>query len=86
MSTLEFFRVRLKSMIDLRYPLAFLASRMPREQIESDLTRCFARHDRKGRPIPGVDLFGPTLHVTSGGGIAAGRPRLPTRLMMACYS
>ncbi|MDF3834759.1 hypothetical protein P3W85_17595 [Cupriavidus basilensis] len=41
MSTPGFFRSRLDSMIDLRYPLAVLATRMPWAQIEASLApRC----------------------------------------------
>lgn len=48
-------------MIDLRHPLAVLASSMPQAGIESALARCFIRQDRKGRALEGLDLFGPTL-------------------------
>ncbi len=58
MTTPDFIRARLDAMIDLRYPLAVLASRMPWVEIESALTPCLARQDRQGRPIEGLDLFG----------------------------
>ena len=35
MATTDFFRARLDAMIDLRHPLAVLATRMPWSQIES---------------------------------------------------
>lgn len=82
MSTPDFFRARLDAMIDLRHPLAVLATRMPWTEIESSLASCFARQDRKGRPVPGVDLFGPTVQIAAAGVSHAGRPRLPIRLMV----
>ena len=39
MATDDFFRARLDSMIDLRHPLAVLATRMPWSQIEAALGR-----------------------------------------------
>ena len=82
MSTPDFFRARLETMIDLRHPLAVLATRMPWAGIEAALAPCFARKDRQGRPVEGVDLFGPTMQVAGAGTSAAGRPRLPIRLMV----
>ncbi|WP_316679626.1 IS5 family transposase, partial [Ralstonia chuxiongensis] len=82
MSTPDFFRSRLDTMIDLRHPLAVLATRMPWAQIEATLAPIFVRREREGRVMAGEDLFGPTL-VTAGTGVsAAGRPRLATRLMV----
>ena len=83
MATDDFFRARLDQMIDLRHPLAVLASRMPWSQIESSLAPVFAHRDRKGRPSEGADMFGPTLAVAGAGISNAGRPRLPIRLMVA---
>lgn len=81
MTTSDFFRARLDQMIDLRHPLAVLAKRMPWEHIEAVLAPAFARKPRTGGVTEGSDLFGPTP-ATSGSGIsAAGRPRLPIRLM-----
>ncbi|MCK6388147.1 MAG: transposase, partial [Zoogloea sp.] len=82
MTTPDFFRARLDAMIDLRHPLAVLATRMPWAEIESALAPCFARKDRQGRPIEGLDLFGPTLQVAGAGTSPAGRRRLPIRLMV----
>ena len=82
MTTPDFFRARLDAMIDLRHPLAVLATRMPWAQIEAALAPCLTRKDRQGRAIEGVDLFGPTTHVVGAGTSAAGRPRLPIRLMV----
>jgi transposase, IS5 family len=83
MATDDFFRARLDQMIDLRHPLAVLASRMPWSQIESSLAPVFAHRDRKGRLGEGADMFGPTLAVAGAGISNAGRPRLPIRLMVA---
>lgn len=83
MPTDDFFRARLDQMIDLRHPLAVLASRMPWADIEAALAPVFAHRDRKGRTVEGADLFGPTLAVAGGGVSNAGRPRLPIRLMVA---
>ena len=83
MATDDFFRARLDQMIDLRHPLAVLASRMPWPQIESSLAPVFVHRDRKGRLSEGADMFGPTLAVDGAGISNAGRPRLPIRLMVA---
>ena len=83
MATDDFFRSRLDQMIDLRHPLAVLASRMPWSQIEASLGPVFAHRDRKGRLSEGADMFGPTLAVAGAGISNAGRPRLPIRLMVA---
>lgn len=80
-STADFFRPRLAEIIDLRHPLAVLASRLPWAQIEAALAPRLARHVREGRAIAQDDLFGPCTQVTGGGVAAAGRPRLPIRLM-----
>jgi len=82
MSTPDFFRTRLDAMIDLRHPLAVLATRMPWGQIEATLAPAFARRARDGQSVEGEDMFGPTLAVAPGGVSAAGRPRLPIRLMV----
>lgn len=83
MSTLDFFRSRLDGMIDLRHPLAVLASRMPWNSIEAALAPVLARKGKDGRNVVGEDLFGPTLAVAGAGISAAGRPRLPIRLMVS---
>ena len=83
MSTDDFFRARLDQMIDLSHPLAVLAQRMPWSQIETALAPCFARVPRAGRSQQVQDWFGTTLQVAGGGVSAAGRPRLPIRLMAA---
>jgi IS5 family transposase len=43
MSTPDFFRSRLDGTIDLRHPLAVLATRMPWNNIEAALALVFAR-------------------------------------------
>jgi len=83
MATADFFRARLDQMIDLRHPLAVLAGRMPWSQIEAALAPAFARKNRSGQVVPGSDLFGTTLEIAGAGISAAGRPRLPIRLMAA---
>ena len=83
-STDDFFRSRLDQMIDLRHPLAVLASRMPWQEIEASLSHRFARAAKAGKQIEDFDLFGPAAVVLSAGGVSkAGRPRLPLRLMVS---
>ena len=77
----DFFRQPLAEMIDLRHPLAVLASRLPWAQIEAALAPRFACQVREGRVVEQDDLFGPSLQVAGAGVAAAGRPRLPLRLM-----
>ena len=83
MATDDFFRARLDQMIDLRHPLAVLATRMPWAEIESALAPALAHRDRKGRVVEGADLFGTTAQLAGAGVSPAGRPRLPVRLMVA---
>jgi len=79
----DFFRNRLDQMIDLRHPLAVLANRMAWQEIEASLAQRWARQVKAGKKIEGLDLFGPVSVVAGGGTSNAGRPRLPTRLMVA---
>ena len=81
--TADFFRNRLDQMIDLRHPLAVLANRMPWQEIEASLAHHFARQVRAGKKIEDSDLFGATEVIAGAGVSKAGRPRLPTRLMVA---
>ena len=81
MATDDFFRARLDQMIDLRHPLAALAQRMPWEQIEAALSPVFARKASEKHLFETLDWFGPSLQGASSGASAAGRPRLPIRLM-----
>ena len=82
MSTPDFFRSRLDAMIDLRHPLAVLATKMSWASIETTLAPLFERRSRDGRLSEAVDLFGPNSLELAGGVSAAGRPRLPMRLMV----
>lgn len=82
MSTPDFFRARLEAMIDLRHPLAVLATRLPWSQIEEALAPLFARKHRQGQRKASEDLFGPTEQLAGAGLSHAGRPRLPIRLMV----
>ncbi len=72
----ELLRQPLAEMIDLRHPLAVLATRLPWAQIETNLAPLFARRVRDDRVIAQDDLFGPSLQVAGGGISPAGRPRL----------
>jgi transposase, IS5 family len=83
MATDDFFRARLDSMIDMRHPLAVLATRMPWTEIEASLAPVLAHKDRSGRVVRDADLFGPTAQLAGAGLSNAGRPRLPLRLMVA---
>jgi IS5 family transposase len=83
MATDDFFRARLDAMIDLRHPLAVLATRMPWDAIEASLAPAFAHKDRTGKVIDGADLFGATAELVGAGVSARGRQRLPIRLMVA---
>lgn len=83
MATEDFFRSRLDQMIDLRHPLAALAGRLPWAHIETVLAPSFERKSRLGKKAEIHDLFGPTLAIGGAGISAAGRPRLPIRLMAA---
>ena len=77
----DFFRARLEHMIDLKHPLAVLAQRLPWVQIESTLAPLF---EHKAQPVqsePVQDLLGEHEMRTGGQVSAAGRPRLPLRLM-----
>ncbi len=81
-ATDDFFRSRIDHMIDLRHPLAVLASRMPWQEIEARVAQVFSRKGRAGVAMPDLDLFGQQVHrapVASN----AGRPRVPLRIMIA---
>jgi IS5 family transposase len=79
----DFFRSRIDQMIDLRLPLAVLASRMPWQEIEASLAHNFARKVKSGKQVEDIGLFGSSLQVVGGGVSNAGRPRLPIRLMVS---
>ena len=80
--TLDFFRARLDSMIDLRHPLAVLATRLPWLHLEAELAPIWRRDAREGVLPEGDDLFGSGGGVLVAAGVShAGRARLPIRLM-----
>jgi IS5 family transposase len=81
MQTPDFFRCRIDAMINLRDPLAVLATRLPWGQIEALLAPMFERQGRAGDILESSDLLGPMQVVVGAGQSAAGRPRLPIRLM-----
>lgn len=80
--TLDFFRARLDGMIDLKHPLAVLATRLPWSRLEAELSPIWQRAAREGA-LQGnsADLFGQGGVIAGSGVSAAGRPRLPIRLM-----
>jgi transposase, IS5 family len=83
MSTPDFFRSRLDQMIDLRHPLAVLATRLPWASIEASVAPKLAHQAKPAKRVAGMDLAG-AFDGEFGGGISpAGRPRLPIRLMVS---
>ena len=83
MTAPDFFRSRIDAMINLNDPLAVLATRLPWAQLEAAIAAKFARQARAGTVVEDVDLFGPTQTWVGAGASAAGRPRLPLRLMIS---
>jgi IS5 family transposase len=81
-ATDDFFRSRIDHMIDLRHPLAVLASRMPWQEIEARVAQVFSRKGRAGVAMPDLDLFGEQVQRASVPS-NAGRPRVPLRIMIA---
>ena len=81
-ATDDFFRSRIDQMIDLRHPLAVLASRMPWQEIEARLAHRFVRKAHEGVAMPDLDLFGEQV-ARSARRSNAGRPRVPLRIMIA---
>jgi transposase, IS5 family len=80
--TVDFFRARLDAMIDLKHPLAVLATRLPWLQLETNLAPIWRRESRDGVLPEGEDLFGSGGGVLVAAGVSyAGRARLPIRLM-----
>lgn len=79
--TTDCFRSRIDTMINLRHPLAVLATRLPWGATEVALAPKFERKDRPGQLIEGQDLLGPTTVLVGAGRSNAGRPRTPIRLM-----
>ena len=81
MTTPDFFRSRLDAMIDMKHPLAVLATRLPWAAIEAALAPKLARQAAPTKRVTGQDLAG-SFDGEFGGGVSpAGRPRLPVRLM-----
>jgi IS5 family transposase len=64
-ATDDFFRSRIDHMIDLRHPLAVLASRMPWQEIEARVAQVFSRKGRAGVAMPDLDLFGEQVQRTA---------------------
>ncbi len=81
MSTPDFFRSRLDQMIDLKHPLAVLATRLPWAAIEASVAPKLAHQVRPAKRVIGEDLAGRFDGEFGGGVRPAGRPRLPIRLM-----
>lgn len=81
MQTPDFFRCRIDAMINLRDPLAVLATRLPWGQIEAALAPVFEHLDRAGDTVESGDLLGTAKVVVGAGKSSARRPRLPIRLM-----
>ena len=81
-ATDDFFRSRIDQMIDLRHPLAVLASRMPWQEIEARVAHRFVRKAHEGVAMPDLDLFGEQV-ARSARRSNAGRPRVPLRIMIA---
>ena len=83
MATDSFSHDRLGLMIDMRQPLAVLATRMPWAEIEAALAALLAHKDRSGRMVQDADLFGATAQLAGADQSSAGRPRLSVRSMLA---
>lgn len=71
-------------MIDLQHPLALLAKRLPWDAIEARITPLLSRKNRPGYSQHLLDLFGSHQQLLVAAGFsAAGRKRLPMRLMVS---
>ncbi|WP_226858740.1 IS5 family transposase [Diaphorobacter aerolatus] len=81
-ATDDFFRSRIDHMIDVRHPLAVLASRMPWQEIEAQVAQVFSRKARTGAALPDLDLFGEQVQRAARAS-HAGRPRVPLRIMIS---
>ncbi|WP_226858625.1 transposase [Diaphorobacter aerolatus] len=69
-------------MIDVRHPLAVLASRVPWQEIEAQVAQVFSRKARTGAALPDLDLFGEQVQRAARAS-HAGRPRVPLRIMIS---
>lgn len=83
MATPDFFHSRIDPMIDLRSPLAVLATRTPWAQIEAALAPKFEHEDRAGERIEGQDMLGATSALVGAGRSNSGRPRISIRLLVS---
>ena len=81
MATDDFLRSRLDQMIDLKHPLAVLATRLPWAAIEAAVAPKLAHQAKPAKRVTGEDLAGAFAGEFGGGVSPAGRPRLPVRLM-----
>ena len=82
MQTPDFFRARLDGMIDLKHPLAVLATRLPWAQLEADLAPTWQRRSRDGELGDGGELLAEGGGKLEAAGVSyAGRPRLSIRLL-----
>ena len=61
-------------MINLRHPLAVLATRLPWSVIQASRAVNFERKDRSGQLIEGQDMLGSTTTLVGAGRSNAGRP------------
>ena len=71
--TPDFFRSRLNQMLDLRHPLAVLATRLPWAAIESAVAPKLAHQAKPAKRLAGVDLAGAFDGEFDGGVSPAGR-------------
>ena len=69
-------------MIEVRHPLAVLASRMPWQEIEARVTHRLVLKAHAGVSMPDLDLFGEQATRVAPRS-NAGRPRVPLRIMIA---
>lgn len=76
MTTNDLLSARLDQMIDMRHPLAVLATRMPWVQTEASLAPLFVHRARPGRIVTDAVLFSTTAKLVGAGLSNAGRPRL----------
>ena len=82
METQDFFRARLDAMIDLKHPLAVLATKLPWGQLEAELAPIWQRQARDGVIEDGGELLTASGGKLQAAGVSyAGRPRLSTRLL-----
>ncbi len=81
-ATDDFFCSRIDHIIDLRHPLAVLASRMPLQEIEARVAQVLSRRGRAGVVMPDLDLFGEQVQRAAVPSNAE-RPRVPLRIMIA---